>query len=422
MLSIYAVLQVLLQAANAVTGFLLIRAMDKLNYAWFTVAFGSQTMLSVLADCGLTSSLTALGGPVAYEPARLSGLVHLIRRWRLRFMIATLAVVLPVTWWMLRKNLASPSQTTIVMVLVILTAYSAIDAAVLMTANKLFRQLPVVLKAESLFGLIRLGLVTILFVTGANVITALTCTVVAYLCQLVFLRYYTFRSLGAPGPVEPEWIPTIQSQVRHVLPIGVWHCVQGQISTMILTIFATTNQVADIGALARYGFIFVVIQLPLGHFVLPAIARSIDPSHLRKLILATIIGFVAVLLGVILFGALGAQYCLLLLGPNYGHLEIEFSWYLAASSLATTGHVIWGIALTRGWVRFGWFEIPLTILGQTVAAPLLDLSRITAAIGFMAIGSLVHLVVGVFLIANGLKRFSSTAPRWNNDGLEVSQA
>lgn len=422
MLSGYTVLQLSLQAANALTGFMLIRSMDKMNYAWFTVAFGSQTMISVLADCGLTSSLTTLGGPICREPARLSALVELIRRWRLKFMIASFVVILPATWWMLQKNSASFSQVVAVLILIVLTGYAAIDTAVLIAAKKLSGNLPTILMAESLFSVIRLGFVAVLFAIGGSAITALICSVVAYACELLFLRFHTVRHHETSNESDPSWVPAIRSQVRHVLPIGIWHCVQGQISTLVLTMFATTGRVAEIGALSRFGFVFVVMMLPLGHFLLPAIARCVDRVRLRKLINATLASFAISLFVLVLIGNFCSSYCLLLLGPNYQHLEVEFVWYLAATSLATIGHVVWGIALTRGWVHFGWLEIPLTVALQAASAPLLDFSRISSVIAFVSLGSLVHLIVGIALLVKGFRHGSTAAPTWKQYDVEISEA
>ncbi len=403
MLTGYSALQISLQAINALTGFLLIRAMDKLDYAWFTIAFGSQTALCVLADCGLTSSLTTLGGPISREDSRLSALVDLIRQWRLRFMVTASAVIIPVTWWMLFHNSASHGESMAIIATVVLMGYAAIDSTVLLTANKLSNRLSNVFVAESLFGVVRLILVGVLFAYGGNAIMALVGTAVASLFQLAYLRYKTLQVRGISAKSDPAWNSVIRSQVLHVFPIGIWHCVQGQVSTTILTLFSTAHRIAEIGALSRFGFVFVIAMLPIGHFVLPSIARCTDRNRLKRLAATTLCAFAIVLFCIILLGSLGATFCLTILGPNYQHLEVEFAWLLGATAIATYGHAVWAVALTRGWVHYGWLEIPITIALQVIAAPMFDLSRITGAIGFVAVGSLVHLGVGLVLLVRGLR-------------------
>ncbi len=96
------------------------------------------------------------------------------------------------------------------------------------------------------------------------------------------------------------------------------------------------------------------------------------------------------------------------LGPEYSHLQSELICYLSATALAFSAHLFWGIALTRGWVKYGWIEIPLTIALQAIALLSLDLSNLNSAIVFGGISSFGHLVVGVGLVLFGASNHESS--------------
>lgn len=54
------------------------------------------------------------------------------------------------------------------------------------------------------------------------------------------------------------------------MPNCIFLCVQGQLSTWLISLFATSSEVADLGALSRIAILFAVIGGPVTQFVAPA--------------------------------------------------------------------------------------------------------------------------------------------------------
>jgi len=303
---------------------------------------------------------------------------------------------------MLLRNNATPWQTAALVLLVACIAWPVIESSLQMSALKLLGHLPDVLRAEAIFSCLRIVVVVLMLTCNASVWSVLIATALAQWTQLAYVRQKTGFLVQDVGPIERHWPASIKDRVTHVMPSAIWHCLQGQITTVALALVAGVSSVAEIGALARFGILFNLLVLPLGHVILPAISRADKKQDLGRRILFATSGYLVVFWSVVVIGYFLAPYALQILGSGYQHLEIEFTYYLIALALSFSAHLLWGIALAKGWVRFGWLEIPFTVALQLVSLLYLDLSDLRQAIVFGGIGSLVHLFSGATLVVFGL--------------------
>jgi hypothetical protein len=58
----FIALQVLIQGVTALSGFVIVRLLDKSQYAAYTIAASLQVLLTVLSDSGIGWGLNAIGG------------------------------------------------------------------------------------------------------------------------------------------------------------------------------------------------------------------------------------------------------------------------------------------------------------------------------------------------------------------------
>ena len=384
---------------NTLSGFILVRAMAKEDYAWFTIALAALSTISVLADSGLGSAFSAVGGPLVSDTQRFASLARLVRRRRAVYCAVAGLIVLPITFGLLYANGARFVPSVLVLGLVALTAYLSTEAVVYATAHKLRSRIRPLMHTELAGSGVRLVLILAAAVLGIGVTIAVACSSIAEWARLFLLKRQS-RDLATTEDHGTEvWSPRINSIVGHSLPIVVFYCIRGQIATFILSAFATTSQVADFGALTRFHVVFAVSALPLGHFVFPTISRCCDRVQLRKLILGTIVASSGLFAGLAAIGMLCSTLLLWLLGPVYTHLTLELNLYLAASALASCETTVWGIVNARGWVRHGWTHIPLAIAFMIIGAQWLHLENTASAIVFSALGSLAALFVGLALVA-----------------------
>jgi len=106
----FSALQVLIQGVTALSGFLIVRLLDKSQYAAYTIAASLQALLMVLSDSGIAWGLNAIGGQIWEDTARLRGLVA--TSLRLRGYLAVIAIPITVLsgFYLLGRN-GVPWQT-----------------------------------------------------------------------------------------------------------------------------------------------------------------------------------------------------------------------------------------------------------------------------------------------------------------------
>lgn len=399
----FSALQGIVLLVNAVTGFLLVRTLDKQEYAWFTIVNSLLATISILTDSGLTSAMSSVGGRVYNDRERFAELMALTRRFRLIFMTIATGIMLPVGIWMLRLNHAAPWNSALLLLAVVVSAIPAAEAAVLTAANRLHSRLRQIVQADSVMSLSRLTLVSAgAALGGIGAVAASMITAFSQWLQLLVLRRQTHDLATVPHEATGAYREPMLGVVKHMLPMCIFQCVQGQITTWVLSLFANPATVADVGALSRLGIIITFLFLPLQNIVLPMIARAADPVRVRRLCALTLgssLGMSGVIVGL---GIACANPILWLLGPKYTHLHPELACYLIQIAMGFLSHAAMGIAMTRGWVRLGWLHIPLTIAAQIVGAQWLDLSKATGAILFSTISNAAGLLIGGFLIWRGL--------------------
>ncbi len=400
----YAGAQVIVQMVNGITGLILVHALAKNEYAWLTIVNSLLATISLLSDSGLGSATTSLGGPLIGQPDRFRSLISTTRSLRLLFALLSAAIILPAGWWILQQNVAPTGTIFLLLLFTLATALPSAEAVVLTTVNRLYSKLRNLVVSDFVQAFARLFLVTIVWAVGATATLAAATTAGAIWIQTLFLRRQTAPLLSPLPPPSSEWRKPAMKVVWHFMPLCLFQCIQGHLTTWLLSVFATTSDVADVGALSRLSLFFTFLALPLANIIAPAIARCTEPRRLTRLCSATVLGYMMAGIGMVLGGALFAPQILWLLGSKYAHLQSELVWYLGFQAIGLISTVMWGIVLTKGWVAQSWVHIPVTIALQLVTATQLDLGNIPHALMFSAISSVTGILVCTRQIYRGIKK------------------
>jgi len=387
---------------NTLSGFILVRAMAKQDYAWFTIALAAVSTINVLADSGLGSALNAVGGPLVSNTRRFASLTRLVRQRRAVYGAAAALVVLPITFGLLHANEARLGTSVLILALVALTAVASTEAVVYVATHKLRSRVRPLLRSEIAGSGVRLVLILAAAGFGIGVAIAVACSSLAQWVRLLLLRRQTTDLSTTDDYHSDTWRRQINGIVLHSLPLALFYCVQGVVATVVLSVFATSSQVADLGALTRFHIVFAIVAMPLAHFVFPGISRCPEGVGLRRIVLRTIAGASAVFTGLALLGVVCRPVLLWLLGPQYAHLGGELALYLATLAIASCASMMWGILLARGWVRHGWIQIPLAIALMVLSTSWLEFDKTSSAIVFAALGSVASLCTAGILVARSL--------------------
>lgn len=400
----FAAVQLLVQALNALSGFMLVRTLEKPDYAWFTIASGMSAALSLLSDSGISIAVMSIGGSIWQDRRSLKGLVTAALRLRAWLAAISSVAVGLMSLWLLLRNGAGLSTAVGLTMLVLAPIWQISTSTTFNVVNRLHSRTRQLQLADLVPALVRTVLTAALVRAGYGTpTTALGAVLIAHLAQFLIVRNQVTPLLHEvePSNVE-EYGAAIRKTVRQVLPNGVFVCVQAQLSTWLLTVFATTSEVADLGALTRLAIIFAVFGGPVGQFVAPAFARA---TSLRRLWLMP----AAVVAGSLLFSSLllfaawvKGEWFFWLLGARYSHLQHELFLILCGMSLSGTAALIWALNAARGWVKMSWLNIPITLGIQVVCASILPLHTVAGLTWLIIMTALAQFGHAIATCAAGL--------------------
>jgi O-antigen/teichoic acid export membrane protein len=401
----FAVVQLLVQVLNAAAGFLLVRTLEKPDYAWFTIANGMSTALAILSDSGVGIAVTSIGGGIWQDKASLKGLVHAALRLRLKMAAVASVLIAGISLWLLLRNGTGLALALGLTALVLAPIWQISTTATLNIVNRLHsrnRQLQV---ADLVPALVRAALTAALALLGGlSPLTALGAVVIAQLTQYGIVRRQVLPLLGValePREIEAHAV-RIWKVVHHAMPSTVFWCLQGQLTTWLISVFATNREVADLGALNRLAIIFLVFGSPLGQFVLPAFARASDRGRLWRIALLLVAGTVAFSAVLLVFVWLKGDWFLWLLGAKYAHLHQELLLVLMGMAVSNLSNIVWALSTTRAWIRRVWITIPVTLVSQVLAASLFDLGSVKGVACFVIFSGAVQCCYAFVVCGLGL--------------------
>ena len=91
----FACVQALVQVIGFAAGLLIVRNLPKREYAFYTIGNTMLSTILVLADSGISSALTAIGGRVWQDSRRLGSLLNTALQLRRQMVVVTLLAVVP---------------------------------------------------------------------------------------------------------------------------------------------------------------------------------------------------------------------------------------------------------------------------------------------------------------------------------------
>jgi len=283
-LASFALSSVATQVLSALSGILVIRALSKTEYAWFTIASGIIAALNILSDAGLASAVTAIGGRTWKQPGQLASLVERALFWRSRLTLIAIALTAPLSLFLLRRTDCTWPTALLLTTLSILPIAQIAIFSIYTVVSRLHSRTRQLQIAEISVGLTRFAAIAAFALRSA--LTAISTMVAGFLS--VISGFFIVRKQVLPllatspntyPPAPESFDPELKKSIRQIYPNAAFTCVQGQLAVWLISAFATTSEVADFGALSRLALIFTAFNGPLVHANTPSICgrRSASP-------------------------------------------------------------------------------------------------------------------------------------------------
>lgn len=390
------------QILGFVSGILIIRTLDKQQYAYFTIANTMQGTMNILADSGISIGITAIGGKVWQDRYRFGQLINTALKLRIYLAAIVIAVVTPILLWMLISNEASVFYATFITAAVLVGLNAQLFVGVLEVVPRLHSQINRVQNLDLIPAISRLLLLCGAYFTFLNAAVAiLTASISLVLKRFILSRWIT-DSIDTKTPINKEDKTAILEIIKHQAPNTIFYSVQGQITILLISIFGNTQSIAEVGALGRLAVIFSIVNAVMSGIILPSFARCQSIKLLYRRYWQILGSFC--LLGLLLvgFAALFPNQLLWILGKQYSHLRNELLLMVTSTVISSIVATMWSINASKAWIQYSWLYIPSTITTQIFLLILLDVSSVKGVIIFGIFSNMPLIIINSLLTYRGL--------------------
>ena len=395
-------LQAAIQALAALSGLLLVRVLEKPQFAAYTIATSLLSTLNGLTDCGIGTGLNVIGGRVWRDRAALGSLVASALQVRARLAGIALPLGLTLALILFRQNQVPWCES---IGLVIATWLGLAGVVVINTsavALRLHGKYLEVQRIELTAVLVRLALLISMALVCINAILAMVVATLSVALQTLLIRCKTASIMEPHALPDREKCRAIGRFVAQQWFSTVFFAFQGQITLFLMCLWGSPEKVAEVSALGRLAVIFGFITSLLNGVATPTLARCNSVPRLRRLAAGMVLayGFFAGTMLAITF--LFPRHILWLLGGRYAGLSEELPLVVAASLIWGLTGVLFGLASARGWIWHAWVSPFFTVALQALLLTWLDLSQVRGVLQFGLLSSLPVLGSVMYMVARGL--------------------
>ena len=404
----FAVVQAVVQFLGFLSGILLVRSLDKHEYAYFTIANTMQGTMNLLADIGISVGLVSIGGRVWQDQHRFGQLINTALGLRKKLGLVAILVVTPILFLLLIKNGAPVLFAALLIGLCLVGVLIELSIGVLGVVPRLRSDIRIIQRIDLTGAIIRLLLLLGLVFVFLNAGVAVGVASATLLLQYVLLRRYAAKVVDLEAPENAEDRQAIAKLIKHLAANAVFYCLQGQITIFLISFFAhRASAVAEVGALGRLAMIFAVLSNLLANVFAPAFARCHDPRKLRRLYFG-IIGIVAAFSLLVIAGAaFFPDEFLFVLGNKYAHLHRELLLMVIGAVLSALTGTFWALNASKAWVAGAWLYIPLTLVTQIALIPFTDFSSVSGVLVFNLFSAMPNLLLNLVLSYRGFRSFQA---------------
>lgn len=400
-LSKFVVVQLVVQAVNLASGILLVRTLSQAEYAYFTIANAMLSTMNILADSGVSIGVSAIGGRVWQDPHRFGRLVNTGRRLRRQFAPAVALVVTPLFVWVLLSKGASATQTGVIALVVLLTLACQLPTTVLMTVPRLHSQIARIQTVDFLGAAARLAFVGAACFIFLDAAVAICATLLTALVQYLYLRSRVADSMAVDAPVSAEDRSEVLKVVKSHLANSIFFCTQGQLVVWLVSVFGSTQAVAEVGALGRLAVVFAVIFSVMTGVVLPGFSRCQQPARLRRRYWQIVGAFCLFGLSLITLARLFPDHLLWILGAKYAHLRGELVLMMAMTAFGSVVTIMSALNNAKAWVKRSWLNIPCVLGTQVLLLLVLNPSTLRGALWFSTLSIVPTFLLNAWLSHKG---------------------
>jgi O-antigen/teichoic acid export membrane protein len=403
----FASVQVVVQILGFIAGIMIVRALPKRQYAFYTIGNTMLASILILADSGISSALSAIGGRVWQDQRGLGSLLNTALQLRRQMALFTVIAVVPISVWLLRQNGAHPFETALLVAAVLVGSSLELITRIYSIALRLKSEVRQIQTQALLAALTKLAIVGAAIFFAFNALVAILSVVAGYAVQFYMLRTWTRKNIDTHAPSESTMRSEIVGVIRKQAPHSIYYCLQGQIAIWLIGLFGNADNVANVGALGRLGMVFAVLSSVMCELVLPAFARIQSSRRIRRRYIQIVLGYFAISAALITAIASFPDQTFAILGSQYGGLHMEGILMAISVVAGSMAGLLWAVNAARAWIVPPQLLIPCTILLQCGLAWTLKLSTVRGVLLFSLYTWVPSILLSVWFAVKKMREFES---------------
>lgn len=342
--------QLLVQASSFTCGILIIRMLSTQEYALYTIANAVLGTMAVLNDGGVTTGAMAEGAKAWPDKSRMGSVLNTALLLRRKFAIASLLVVIPVLFYMLKSHDASWMLSCLISLALIPAFFVTISGSLLEIVPKLSQEIGPLQKLQVQNNLGRLVLLCVSLFAMPWAFIAILASGIPQVWMNIKLRFFASRHVDFAAGADKTINDSILNIVYRVMPASIYYCLSGQITIWLSSLYGSTSTIAQLGALGRIAMLFNLFSVLFGTLIMPRFAKL--PS--RRVMLLRRFFQVMILLSLLCIGIMVGAWMfssqiLWVLGPQYAGLDGEVVLSVLASCIGLIAGSAFNLYSNRGW-------------------------------------------------------------------------
>lgn len=343
--------QLLVQLIGFISGILVIRLLPVNEYAFYTLANTMLGAMTVLADGGIGAGVLSQGGRVWRDKDKLGAVVSTGMMLRVKFAKIALLASAPILFFLLSKHGASWLMSTLIMLSLVPAFFSSLSGTLLQTPLQLHQDIKPLQQYQleaNLGRLALLGLSMFLFPFAA---VAIACAGASQLWNNWRLRKkYRFYA-------NPTETPSIEHRsnlirlVKRTLPGAVYFTFSSQLPVWFISIFGSSEGIAQVGALGRLASILSVFFVVFSTLIVPRFSRM-EPHDINILprYFVSQLFFLPLSLSIFSVAYYFPTQVLWFLGNSYIELSKELILQLLGSMTSLMAAAVYAMNVSRGHI------------------------------------------------------------------------
>jgi O-antigen/teichoic acid export membrane protein len=379
----YSFLQVVVQGLSFFLGLLLIRFFDKNEYAIYVVCNSILGTISVLGDSGISNAVMSIGGQNWKNKDKMGQIIYTANNLRLKFAVVSIFISIPIFYFLLNKQNVSYYMMIILFLSLIPSVFSTFTNSILETILKLNQNLKPLFVNQIQNNVFRIiSILSLVFIFPLSFVVLLLNGIIQYYTNLR-LRNISSKYFNEIKKNDLSIQKQILAIVKRTLPGSIYYCISGQVTIWLVSLFGSTDSIANVGAIARVTVVFSIISLLINKIIEPRFARlpnnrtTVVNQFLFVQLIILILSFL-----IIIFSYLLSDYMYIILGEKYNNLGDLFIIMVISSCIQLFSSTTFKLSSSRGVIPKPLYFIPLLVLIQLGYIYFIDVSTIKGALFF----------------------------------------